>query len=230
MAIVDPASLFAMRELIETELADHDASWSVSFFDAVVDTQKGCFARFELDDVALSHDPETGPTNAVLMPDRQRVAVTIHKTAHVAIFDLLARTTELIPLTAGHGGASEAVVVRSDLWFICYDRFCCLDLKTGAFRASEVLQPQFYDPEHRLNTSGFVGVPRFSKSLSNWLLPRPFSGDILIISGESLTPVSRIVTGGRPYDAVEFEDGSLLILDYPFDVVRSAHVSDAVAI
>ncbi|WP_419319703.1 hypothetical protein ACN2C7_02770 [Caulobacter sp. ErkDOM-E] len=230
VAIVDPASHFAMRELIETELAHHDASWSVSFFDALVDTQKGYFARFKLDDVALSHDPETGPTNAVLMPDRQRVVVTIHKTAHVAIFDPVARTTELLPLLVGQGGASEAVVVGSDFWFICYDRFCCLDLKTGAFRASEVLQPQFYDAEHRLNTSGFVGVPRFSKSLSNWLLPRPFSGDILIVSGESLTPVSRIATGGRPYDAVEFEGGSLLILDYPFDVVRAAHVSDAVSI
>lgn len=230
VAIVDPTLHFAMRELIETELTDDETSWSASFFDALVDTQKGCFARFEFDDVALSHDPETGPTDAILMSDRHRVAVTIHKTAHVAIFDPVARTTELLPLAAGHGGASNAVVVGHDLWFICYDRFCCLDLRTGALRASEVLQPQFYDAEHRLNTSGFVGVPRFSKSLSNWLLPRPYSGDILIMSGESLTPVSRIATGGRPYDAVEFGDGSLLILDHPFDVVRSAHVSDAVSI
>ena len=230
VAIVDPGSHFAMRELIETELADDEASWSVSFFDALVGTQRGCFARFELDDVALSHDPETGPTDAVLTPDHRRVAVTIHKTAHVAIFDPVARSTELLPLTAGYSGASNAVVVGNDFWFICYDRFCCLDLGTGAFRASEVLQPQFYDAQHRLNTSGFVGVPRFSKLLSNWLLPRPFSGDILIMSGESLKPVSRIATGGRPYDAVEFDDGSLLILDHPFDVVRSAHVRDAVSI
>jgi hypothetical protein len=230
VAIVDTGSQFTMRELNETELADDEASWSVSFFDALVDTQRGRFARFELDDAALSHHPETGPTSALLMSDRRSLVITIHKTAHVAIFDPVARTTKLLPFTVINRGASNAVVVGSDLWFICYDRFCCLDLGTGAFRASEVLQPQFSDAEDRLNTSGFVGVPRYSKSLSNWLLPRPYSGDILIMSGESLTPVSRIATGGRPYDAVEFDDGSLLVLDHPFDVVRSAHVSDAVPI
>src|SRR5690606_30048308 len=165
VAIVEAESQFAMRELDETELADDEANWSVSFFDALVDTQRGCFARFELDDAALSHDPETGPTNALLMSDRRSLAITIHKTSHVAIFDPVARTTKLLPLTSGHGGASNAVVVENDLWFICYDRFSCLDLRTGAFRASEVLQPQFYDAENRLNTSGFVGVPRFSESL-----------------------------------------------------------------
>jgi len=230
VAIVDPGSQFTMRELNETELADDEASWSVSFFDALVDTQRGRFARFELDDAALSHHPETGPTSALLMSDRRSLVITIHKTAHVAIFDPVARTTKLLPFTVSNRGASNAAVVGSDLWFICYDRFCCLDLGTGAFRASEVLQPQFSDAEDRLNTSGFVGVPRYSKSLSNWLLPRPYSGDILIMSGESLTPVSRIATGGRPYDAVEFDDGSLLVLDHPFDVVRSAHVRDAVPI
>ena len=230
VTIVDPHSQFAMHELNETELADDEASWSVSFLDAVVDPQRGCFARFELDDAALSHDPETGPTDALLMPDRRSLAITIHKTSHVAIFDPIARTTDLLPLAVGYGGASNAVVVGSDLWFICYDRFCRLDLGTGAFRASEVLQPQFYDAENRLMTSGFVGVPRFSESLSNWLLPRPYSGDILIMSGESLKPVSRIATVGRPYDAVEFDDGSLLVLDHPFDVVRSAHVRDAASI
>ena len=230
VAIVDPHSQFAMRELNETELADDEASWSVSFLDALVDPQRGCFAGFELDDAALSHDPETGPSNALLMSDRRSLAITIHKTSHVAIFDPVARTTKLLPLTAGHGGASNAIVVGNDLWFVCYDRFCCLDLTTGAFRASEVLQPQFYDPESRFMTSGFVGVPRFSQSLSNWLVPRPYSGDILVVSGESLSPVSRITTGGRPYDAVEFDDGSLLVLDHPFDVVRSAHVSEAVLI
>ncbi|MDY6924326.1 MAG: hypothetical protein SWI22_10260 [Pseudomonadota bacterium] len=230
VAVVDPDLQFTMRELSETQLTDDQANWSASFFDALVDTQRGRFARFELDDAALSHDPETGPTDALLMPDHRSLAITIHKTSHVAVFDPVARTTELLPLTVGHGGASNAVMVGSDLWFICYDRFCCLDLSTGAFRASEVLQSQFYDAENRLMNSGFVGVPRFSKSLSNWLLPRPYSGDILIMSGESLTPVSRIVTGGRPYDAVEFDDGSLLILDHPFDVVRSAHIRDAVSL
>lgn len=230
VAIVDPDSQFTMSDLDETELADNEVNWSISFVDALVDTQRGCFARFELNDAALSHDPETGPTDALLMPDRRSLAITIHKTSHVAIFDPFGRTTRLLPFPVGHGGASNAVVIGSNLWFICYDRFCHLNLSTGAVRASEVLQPQFYDAQNRLMMSGFVGVPRFSESLSNWLLPRPYSGDILIISGESLAPVSRIATGGRPYDAVEFDDGSLLVLDHPFDVVRSAHVRDAVSI
>lgn len=229
VAIVDPVARFTMRELDETELADNEVNWSVSFLDALVDSHRGRFARFELDDAALSHDPETGPTDALLMPDRRSVAVAIHKTSHLAIFDPLGRTTRLVPIPVGFSGASNLVVIGSDLWFICYDRFCHLDLSTGAVRVSEVLQPQFY-AENGLMSSGFVGVPRFSASLSNWLLPRPYSGDILIMSGESLAPVSRIATGGRPYDAVEFDDGSLLVLDHPFDVVRTAHVRDAVPI
>lgn len=187
VAIVDPGSHFTMRELNETDLADKDATWSISFLDALVDSQRGCFAQFELDDAALSHDPETGPTDALLMPDGRSLAITIHKTPHVAIFDPVARTSKLVPLTKGHGGASNAVMVGSDLWFICYDRFCCLDLRSGALRASEVLQPQFYDAEIRLMTSGFVGVPRFSKSLSNWLLLGPTAATSLSCRARALS-------------------------------------------
>ena len=230
VAIVDPTSGFSMRELRETTLDEGGASWSASFLDVLIDTSRGSFARFELDSGALNHDPETGPTDAVLLPDGRRLAVMIHKTGHIAIFDPTTRKTDLIPLE-GHLGASDAVLRGTDLWFNCYDKLGRLSLNTMELKTSAVLQPPIRDRAYPfLMSSAFVGPGRFSPALSNWLVPRPYNADILVVSEETLSPVARIPTGGRPYDAVEFDDGTLLILDHPFDVVRLAHVSDAVPI
>lgn len=227
VAVVDPASGFSMRELSETSPTDVQNGWTASYLGVVVDTVRGCFARFEIDEAALRHDPETGPTDAVLLPDGRRVAIMIHKTPHIAIFDPDLRTTELVSLEQAHSGGSKAVIRDGVLWFVCYDTLFRLDLASMALSASEVLQPPFRDGPYDMMTSGFVGVPRYSSALSGWLIPRPYSGDILVISPDSLQPRSRIKCGGRPYDAVEFDDGALLVLDHPFDVVRPAHIRDA---
>lgn len=228
VAVVDPVAGFAMRELAEVSLSDPRTTWEVSFFDKLVDVERGCFARFELDDEALQDDPETGPTDAILLPDRQTVAVTIHRTPHLAMYRPLERSTTLVPIEGvSGGGAGDAVVRGMDLWFSGYHTLHRLNLDTMALQSSEVLQPPHFDAELRMDSQRFTGSPHYSDGLSAWLVPRPYSGDILVVSEITLAPTGVIRTGGRPHDVAEFSDGTLLVLDHPFDVVRLAHIADA---
>lgn len=227
--MVDPDAGFAMRELAEVALSDPRTTWEVSLFDKLVDVERGCFARFELDDEALQHDPETGPTDAILLPDRRTVAVTIHRTPHIAMYRPLERTTTLVPIEGvSGGGASNALVRGMDLWFSGYHTLHRLNLETMELRSSEVLQPPHWDAELRMDSQRFTGEPHYSEGMSAWLVPRPYSGDILVVSEITLAPTMIIRTDGRPHSLAEFSDGALLILDHPFDVVRLAHIADAV--
>lgn len=225
VAVVDPERQFAMRELREVALAEGAGKWSASFSDILVAPAEGFFARFEASREELNLDPETGITDAVLLPDGEHVALLIHRSPDLVVFNPVTHTIRRVPIGARYA-VSHGLVRSGALWFRSYDTLCRFDPETFTIKASEVLQPQFYSPDTKSMSSGFVGVPRFSEALSGWMVPRPYSGDILVISETTLAPVSRIPCGGRPYDAIEFDDGALLVLDHPFDVVRSAHVRD----
>ncbi|WP_332678105.1 hypothetical protein [Brevundimonas sp.] len=221
VAVVDPANAFSRLELREVPLNPTD-TWEAAFLGVLVDSSRGTFSRFEVDVDALEiGDPGySGPTDAVLLPDGRRVAILIARSPHLAIFDPEDRTTRLVVL-GGSYGSNNAVVRGRTLWVTNYDRLCRIDGDTLEMSSSTVLQPGYLDPQYGIMTSAFIGAPRFSEAHSAWLIPRPYSGDILTVSEDTLEPVGRIACGGRPYDVLEFDAGDLLILDHPMKVVRT---------
>jgi hypothetical protein len=223
---LDPSKNFAARELSIVD-PGVPATWDVSFLDVLIDTRQDGFLPFTLDLDALEiMDPGySGPADAVLLPDRRRVAVMIARSPHFAIFDTAERMTRLVPLER-HGGGGNAVVMNNELWLIAYDVLCRVNLDTLAVHSSPILQPESRDPDYGFPMRQFVGSPRFVDTVGAWLVPRPFSGDILALDPETLRPTASLNCGGKPYDLVHFDGGDLLMLDHPFDVVRSANLRD----
>lgn len=222
IAAVDPDHNFSRQEFREVALNDHPGAWDVAFLGALVDCSNRIYSRFHIDTEALELDDPgySGPTDATLLPDRRRVAVTIARSPHIAIFDPVRRTTRLVALGGGWGNGN-AVVRGQTLWVTNYDRLCRIESDSLQMKSSAALQPRYREPEHGIMTAAFIGVPRFSQARGAWLVPRPYSGDILTVSETSLKPAGRIACGGRPYEVVEFDGGDLLILDHPMKVVRT---------
>lgn len=222
IAAVDASDGFSRREFREVSLGDHPGAWDAAFLGILADCSNWVYSRFQIDTDALElEDPGySGPTDATLLPDRRRVAIAIARSPHIAVFDPGRRTTQLVRLGGG-GGSNNAMLRDRTLWLTDYDRLCRIDGDTLEVRSSAPLQPRFRDPEHGFMTAAFIGVPRYSETLGAWLIPRPYSGDILVVSEDALEPVGRIACGGRPYDVVEFDEGDLLVLDHPMEVVRA---------
>lgn len=222
ISAVDPTSDFSCQKFREVSLEEHPGPWDSAFLGVLVDCPHRVFARFDLDVEALEiGDPGySGPTDATLLPDRRRVAIMIARSPHIAIFDPAERMTRLVVL-GGSWGNNDAALHDRTLWLTNYDRLCRIDGDTLEMRSSAPLQPRYRDPEHGFMTAAFIGVPRFSETRGAWLIPRPYSGDILTVSQDTLEPVGRISCGGRPYDVVEFDGDDLLILDHPMETVRT---------
>jgi len=226
---IDTTADFEVVDLRHSQSRGDQARWSAAFLNLLVDSVSGVASSFSIDRDALNlMDPGyTEPTDATLLPNGDEVAVTIVRSQHMAIVNFVTGETRLLNL-AGSYGNSDAVVEEDALWVVNYDTFCRIDLETLQVRASPKLQAQYRDPQYGLMTSAFVGVPRISPSLNGWLIPRPYSGDVLLVSKDALRPERRLPCGGHPYAIVEFDEGDLLILNHPFDSFQTATIGQFV--
>lgn len=228
-ALIDAAANYQVHDL---KPGPHDSDklrWTAAFLNVLVDSANGVVSNFSIDRDALDlADPGyTEPTDATLLPNGNEVAITIVRSQHMAIVNFATGETRLVQL-AGSYGNSHAIVEDDALWVVNYDTFCRIDLESLRVSTSPRLQAPYRHPQHGLMMSAFVGAPRRSNALNGWLVPRPYSGDILLVSKETLRPERRISCGDRPYAIVEFDGGDLLILNHPFDSFQTANVSQLV--
>lgn len=197
-------------------------NWDIAFAGyteaRLVDSVRGQWTEIVWDREALKlPDPGyTEVTDATILPGRNEIALNIVRCEHMAIFNFSRKTTELINL-AGRNGNSNSVVVGETLWTVNYDVLCAVEINTRKVRSSAVLQPPYRDAQYGLMTSAFVGDPCLAPKLGGWLVPRPYSGDILLVREDTLSPTGRIACGNKPYEIALFENGTLLVMDHPFD-------------
>ncbi|MEQ8300205.1 MAG: hypothetical protein RH945_06645 [Hyphomonas sp.] len=147
----------------------------------------------------------------------------------MAIYDVASEECRIIEL-AGSYGSKNPIMYDSRLWIVNYDHFCRVDLETFEVSSSSRLQPEILNKEVGRRGSAFVGVPLLSIALNGWLIPRPYSSDILLIDFDSLEPTGRIRCGGRPHALAEFDDGTLFIINHPFDSFQQASITDLEAL
>jgi hypothetical protein len=220
-SLIDPASDFAVTALAPWDSAGASPRWNVAFLGRRIDSVGGWHAPYDLDRDALKL-PDPGysePSNAALLPNGREVAISIVRCNHMVFFDIESRRTRLVDMP-GAGGANEVTVRGRSVWMVNYDTLCEIDIETLRVRASPTLQPPYRDKAYGFMTHAFVGRIRYSDTAKGWLVPRPYSGDILLVDPASLSPRARIDCGGKPYDVVEFRDGRLLIQNHPFDSVQ----------
>ncbi len=227
VSIVDVRSEFSLRELaqFEGDIASH--KWTSSFRSALIDSRSNTVLKFEIDYKRLNPlDPGYSIPSGIpmLIPDTCKVIVTLSRDSKFAIFDVAQDEYQFVDLPNGFGGANWVQSDKHFAWIRNYDTFCRMELDTLTITKFNRLQPAIYNEKIGREGSAFIGTPWMSDSLGGWLVPRPYSSDILLVDVESLDPIGKIVTGGRPYSLVEFDDGELLIIDHPFDKLQTSHV------
>lgn len=226
LALVRPEENFAITAFSEFLGDVSEVAWTSYVAGFFVDTKNLRYKKFEIDRDSLNVDDPgySGPSGFVLIPDSLDILVTMARDHALRVVNANRKTVGSIELPSP--GSSNPQVDEGSVVFSNYDTLCSYDPVTMKLKTSPKLQPSILLPEYGIKSRAFIGVPHKSSILNGWLVPRPYSSDILFVESESLIPTGVIKCGGKPHSLVEFEDGSLLIIDHPFDKFQAANISD----
>jgi hypothetical protein len=110
----------------------------------------------------------------------------------------------------GRSGNPSPIHSRDDrsIWTVDYDTLVRLDQSDWEFQHAVQLQ-QNVDGEGRF--VGRIWLPSNEDSIA---VPRPYSGDVLIIDPIDLTTRIRVDVDGQPFDAAVMQDGTLVCRDW----------------
>jgi hypothetical protein len=137
-----------------------------------------------------------------------------------------------IPL-AGRGGNPSPVFSKRDasVWAVDYDTVVRLDRRSWQVLGSSMLQPAI-DRTARFagrpwqmlrswmlrptidKTAMFVGRPWLSADEVDLVIPRPASGDVVVLDPQDLTPRASVAVGQEPLVAVALAGGRVLARDW----------------
>ncbi len=221
-SLVDLNAGNEVKDLIQLQAPSAEFNPNIAFLEVLVDTVSStyltlslAYERFELDDPGYS-----GPSGVSLLPD-SRIAISIHRNLKYAVYNWKLDDLTYFPL-AGRQGIGHPQVRNNTLWMTDYDTLCRVDLDTMTANCSDILQPAIEHNGHHMRQ--YIGVPEHVGSIKSWVIPRPFSGDFLLVSDETLEPVSTLKAGGRPYAACVMDDGFVFSWDLPSCEVRTFHL------
>lgn len=114
-----------------------------------------------------------------------------------------------IPL-ADRGGNPQPVLSMTTpkVWVVDYDTLVSLDRESWSVDRTELLQP----PTSRSRM--FVGRLWTPHDQSFLLVPRPGSGDVLVIDPDDFTVTEVVTLGGEPLEAVVLSDGVVIAREW----------------
>jgi len=214
--LVEPKRGFVCSPVAAWDGRGEEPRWTFATLGRLFDTGRLCSREYAYDRDALKL-PDPGysePVDACLLPNGDEVAINIVRCRHIAIFNFRTGVTELLDSGGSYGSGCPRIVGEA-LWFTNYDRLCRLDRSGRTLAVSEVLQPSFRDPKYGAMTSAFIGEPKPAPAYGGWLVPRPYSGDVVLVDSNTLRPSARIACGGRPYEIALLPDGTLIVADHP---------------
>lgn len=128
------------------------------------------------------------------------------------------RNVEVGELELARRGGNPTLIIasREALVTIDYDTICRVDIE----RRETVFERLLQYPNGRMRH--FVGSPS-AVGATHILVPRPYSGDVLLLHRETFEPMSRAVTERQPLSAVAIPDDEVLARDWKTgDVLRAS--------
>lgn len=162
-------------------------------------------------------------TASAPLPGRPEVVIGVSRSQTAAIWNYETRTSELITFE-GLGNIEPFAVQNGAVWLTNYNTLCKLQAPRTMI-CSRVLQGRIETPEGAYPTS-YVGRPVYAPSKKGWLVPRPDSGDIVLVDEMNLEMRARIPLGGRPFIMHMFDDGAMVILSDTYDAFQTAKLKD----
>ena len=134
----------------------------------------------------------------------------IQRDSHPVVYDPREKRV-LKEITLANNSGNPALGLCPRRREVCaddYDTLLKLDLDSLEVKASRRIQSA---PD---GTAQFIGRWSFNEDESLCLVPRPFSGDVLAISAETMKTQSVAKLGGQPLEAAFLDNGRLIARDW----------------
>lgn len=148
--------------------------------------------------------------SAQLLPGSKQFVVGIQRSSDLVIIDADdGHVVRRVPLADRHGNPHPILsTTGQNVWAADYDTLVRLDTTTWQVAESALLQPA------REGTGMFIGDLWVTPDESEILVPRPGSGDVLVLDSESLAIHASVYLGSEPLVAVALADGRIVARDW----------------
>jgi hypothetical protein len=148
----------------------------------------------------------------------------VQRDSRPVIYDPACRRVEGHLELAGHAGSPRLFFRRTadELWIDDHDTL--LRLRPGAWSRMDARLVSV----DRQGSPGFIGDFWFPLDEHVCIVPRPFSGDVLLIDPSSFEPTGSVQTGGQPLEGVLLHDGRIIARDWHTRRLLFGHVDQGI--
>lgn len=143
---------------------------------------------------------------AARIPGRRNVFIPIFRDTRVVVYDVLARRVIDKVDVGGCFGCSAVRFCKkeNEIWVLNYDSLARINIDTLKVIASQRIQ-------HEVGGVGaFIGLWNFDLTESLCVIPRPYSGDVVVIDVKAFSIVDVCPIGGRPYEGILLDSGEIV--------------------
>ncbi|HMZ52247.1 MAG TPA: hypothetical protein PK988_08265, partial [Candidatus Sumerlaeota bacterium] len=142
------------------------------------------------------------------LPNASHVLVSMQRSSTIVVHDpFTGHPREQFQL-ADRGGNPVLTVVGNELWTIDYDTFVAVDLSSRQATTKLLLQAGLN------NGSQFAGKLFYWKPYHKAVIPRPFSGDVVILDEKHTAIESGVKLGREPLECVVTREGRIVARDW----------------
>ena len=152
-----------------------------------------------------------GVVGALALPGGRYALMSVQRSSRLILHNLETGQQDRAVDLAGRGGG-EAVALRNggtELWAKDYDTVVVVDTEDWRVLRSTRLQKAAKDGGNQ-----FIGAITPTTGSDEYLVARPFSGDVITIDSRSLTVTRRARVGREPLEAVMTHDGEVIARDW----------------
>jgi hypothetical protein len=157
-----------------------------------------------------------GPIDVVSIPDSELVLVSVQRSSTIVVHDpAMGRDVDRFDLAGSHGNPILTIVGK-ELWTIDYDTFVRVDLESRKVIKSLKVQPStpYTSPSFKGMMNQFAGELFIWTARKKAVIPRPFSGDVVIVDPETCSIELAMKLKGQPLSCVVTTTGALIARDW----------------
>jgi hypothetical protein len=150
-----------------------------------------------------------GVVDVLELPGRNAALVSVQRSSKLVVHDLEnGRQIQTIDLGGRLGNPELRFRGRTEIWASDYDTLVVLDERNLRVLKSARLQNSADKSQQ------FIGDYSFSLDEKTCYVARPFSGDVIAIDAETMSPKLIAKTGRQPLQAAGLADGSVIARDW----------------
>jgi hypothetical protein len=188
---------------------DDDATGAAGYFVLTVRDAAPRLARLDWFGDDYDHGYQ-GVVSVQQLPGTSQLVFGVQRSSDLVLVDADdGQVNRRVPVAGRSGNPHPVLSTKGpSVWVTDYDTVVRLDRRSWHVASSSMLQPSSD------GTAMFVGDAWLSPDESDLLVPRPGSGDVVVLDSENLTPRMSVDLGQQPLVAVALTGGRVVARDW----------------